>query len=145
MKGPKQVTIEEHEYLIGRLDAVEQLHVSRKIIPMIGAIQKHFREGGGSSGVEIFVAMGDVFAGMKQEDVDYVLRLCLKGCRRKVGDKQWASVLMDDPSRIRLTHELDTDMPELMQLVFSVMSENLGNFFGGPPSISPSEPGPTSN
>lgn len=138
------------EYHIGRLNALDQLHVSRKIAPIIPSLMPIFTEfakGDLNKTIETLEAMkagedvdlaGDelesldgladalaplmeVFAQMSEGDVDYIVHKCLAVVKRNGAVVcRGASIMFDD---IELT--------QIMPLVIAVVRINLGNFIHG--------------
>jgi hypothetical protein len=69
----------------------------------------------------------DALSGMSDEDVDYVLDVCLGVCQRLQPNGQGAPVIARGGG---LMFE-DIDMGQMMQLAVKVIQENLGGFFPG--------------
>lgn len=144
-------------YRTGKLDCFKQLHVSRKIAPVILALGvgakslADLRKSVGLVGadeapsaspevaeVEQTVAMDillpaiqplvNALSKMPEEDLDYVLNACLHVCERKQTGG-WQKVRINN----RMVFE-DVDMPVMMQLTIAVIKENIGGFFQGPPT-----------
>lgn len=132
----KQVKIGEHDYRIGRLNPRKQLHLVRRLAPVIGGLVKEAR---GKSAADLakaeegeillmmFGPIADALSQMKEADVDYVIDLCLDVVSRKEGE-QWQPVV--NPTTRGMQYA-DIDMPELVQLCGQVVAANLGNFLPG--------------
>ena len=61
---------------------------------------------------------------MSDDEVNYLLRLCLGVVSRQSGEK-WARVMIDTNLMFA-----DIEMPHLLRLTIAVIQENLGGFFG---------------
>lgn len=138
------ICIGGHEYSIGRLNALDQLHVSRKIAPIIPNILPILTEvasGEFSKTLELLesdegenVALDgldplakalepfmEAIAKIPEDDVDYVVHKCLSVVKR--GDAAVCrnnSIMFDD-----------LDMSHLLPLTVAVIRTNLGNFIQG--------------
>ena len=85
-------------YRAGRLDAIKQLHVVRRLSPLIGALQ----------------------------DTEYVLGACLGVVQREQpGGLGWAPVWSQ--AAMRPMYE-DMTLPAMIQVVGRVLMANLGDF-----------------
>jgi hypothetical protein len=135
-------TINGIEYQIGKLGAFEQLHVGRKLAPLLAhaipALMQIGPDAAEKPGVDelIFSAaaipMADVLARMSKEDVDYVLHECLAVCQRRQA-KGWARVFVNG---VLMFQDIEADT--LFQLTKAVVEVSLGRFF--PTSQSESAP-----
>jgi hypothetical protein len=127
-----------------KLDAFVQLHVARKLAPLIVSLtpSPEMRQRlAAESQVDMTELMLPVIEGlseMKTEDVDYVTSKCLSVVQRNQG-AVWANV-WNEPAK-RMAFE-DIDGMALFQITFQVLQENLANFMRAPLSASP-QPSPT--
>jgi hypothetical protein len=122
--------IKGHTYTIGKLDAFEQIHIARRLAPMLSELMSAFKSApavftGKAEGEDeskmlmdvLEIAMGplsDAFSKMSNVDVDYILHACLSVCERKLAHN-YAKVYIP----------LDT----LLGLTWYVLQENLAGFF----------------
>lgn len=135
------------EYSIGRLNALDQLHVSRKIapiipnlIPIISEVAKgdltktieaieSMKESGALdqvgdelNGLEplanALTPLMDVFAQMPEDDVDYIVHKCLSVVRRNGAVVCRGTSIMFD----------DIELAQILPLAVAVIRKNLGNF-----------------
>ena len=139
-----QITISGKNYTIGRLNALDQLHVSRKIAPIIPSLIPIISEvaKGGLSKVIESMELGDdvelenidlkeldglssalsplmdVIAGMSEADTNLVIHKCLSVVIRDGAVLCRGESIMFD----------DLDMMQILPLVVAVIRENLGNF-----------------
>ncbi|EPW3447067.1 hypothetical protein QWI91_05070 [Acinetobacter baumannii] len=139
--------IGNYDYEIGRLNAIDQFHVSRKIAPIIptimpiltelakGELQKTIEklesaEENDVSGLaeanleSLGVALQplmDAFAKMPEDDVDYVIKKCLAAVSRNGAKVVVRDAIMFD----------DLGMEHILPLTIAVIRTNLGNFIQG--------------
>jgi hypothetical protein len=138
-----QITISGKNYTIGRLNALDQLHVSRKIAPIIPSlipIISEVAKGGLSKVIESMESgddvelenidlkeldglsgalspLMDVIAGMSEGDTNLVIHKCLSVVIRDGAVLCRESIMFDD-----------LDMMQILPLVVAVIRKNLGNF-----------------
>ena len=139
-----QITISGKNYTIGRLNALDQLHVSRKIAPIIPSlipIISEVAKGGLSKVIESMESgddvelenidlkeldglsgalspLMDVIAGMSEGDTNLVIHKCLAVVIRDGAVLCRGESIMFD----------DLDMMQILPLVVAVIRKNLGNF-----------------
>lgn len=118
------VEVGGHKYRIGRIDARKQFHVARRLAPLLAGMSGIPDK---SAGFAAFLGpLADALSGMSDEDVDYVLDVCLSVCQRIQPNGHPAPVM----TRGGLMFE-DIDMGQMIQLAVKVIQENLGGFFPG--------------
>lgn len=138
----KEIEIEGHVYRIGKLDAFKQFHLVRRLTPVFFALGNsgatvEKTAAGGIAGLSDLAAIGalapvaDVIAKLSDEESEYVVNLCLLVCQRKVSEGKWAPVKVRGAAKLQMD---DITLTAMMQLVFAVIEENLGNFFPVPPA-----------
>lgn len=136
------IPIGGHDYTIGRLNALDQLHVSRKIAPIVpnimpiltevakGDLEKVIEsieadENAELSGLEPLAKALEPFmeaiAKIPEEDVNYVIYKCLSVVKRNGAVVCRGESIMFD----------DLDMNHLLPLTVAVIRTNLGNFIQG--------------
>lgn len=139
-----QITISNKNYTIGRLNALDQLHVSRKIAPIVPSLIPIISEvaKGGLSKVIESIELGDdvelenidlteldglsaamaplmdIIAGMSEDDTNLVVHKCLSVVNRDGAVLCRGESIMFD----------DLDMMQILPLVIAVIRQNLGNF-----------------
>ena len=164
MNTTQDFTVKGAVYRAGRLDAFQQFHIARRLGPVMAALAGAASEAaspavaGGSAtepgGLPAIDGLSDeavtnLVAGplaaaiseLKQEDVDYILKTCLKAVERQQtnatgGIPFWAPVA---PAGAIMFEDLRYDLSAMLELVTHVIQENLGSFFGtgGPPIPAP--------
>ena len=136
------IPIGGHDYTIGRLNALDQLHVSRKIAPIIpnimpiltevakGDLEKVIAsietdENAELAGLEPLAKalepLMEAIAKIPEEDVNYVIYKCLSVVKRNGSVVCRGESIMFD----------DLDMNHLLPLTVAVIRTNLGNFIQG--------------
>ena len=136
------IPIGGHDYSIGRLNAHDQLHVSRKIAPIDpnimpiltevakGDLEKVIAsietdENAELAGLEPLAKALEPFmeaiAKMPEDDVNYVIHKCLSVVKRNGSVVCRGESIMFD----------DLDMNHLLPLTVAVIRTNLGNFIQG--------------
>ena len=121
-------------YEIGRIDAMRQLHVSRRVLPVLIAagigVAQLVQDPGKTVDDSWLMLVADgamaVVARMSDEDVDYVVQHCLAVVKRRpVGsDLPWAPVMNGKMFQFQ-----DMDMRVIVQVVVATLRENVGSFF----------------
>ena len=122
-----------------RLSAFDQLHVARKLAPLMAKLaptaQKAAEQPESELGFfSLMEPVIDGLASMSEEDVNFVTQKCLSVTQRQQG-QQWAQVSVDQGRRLMFE---DIDAMGLLQIAFNVIQENLGNFMRAPSSTSQS-------
>ena len=133
-------TINNVEYEIGKLGAFEQLHVGRKLAPLLAHAIPALIEINGADdrpNMEMLlfsaaaIPMADVLCRMAKEDVDFVVAECLAVCQRKQA-KNWAKVFVNGHLMFQ-----DIEVDTLIALTQAVIEVSLGRFFPTGQSESP--------
>lgn len=129
------------KYRCGRLNAFEQLHVFRKLAPVIGAagslVDVLKPKAGGALDVRIddMMPLITAIAEMPETDLDTVIRKCLSVVERAqdtaVGTG-WAKVWSASAERV-MFDDIDNAM-SMVQIAIAVIQDNLGNFSFALPS-----------
>ena len=117
-------------YTIGKLDAFTQLHVARRLAPVLAGMFTAFRHAPeiANAADDSILAMAtgplaETLAKMSNEDVDYVVNACLSVCQRQQA-KGWAKVMVNGSLMFS-----DIELDALLGLTVAVIQENLGRFF----------------
>lgn len=146
-----EVVVEGHTYRTGRVPALEQFHIVRRLLPALGALGPVLGKLGPLSslketaaveaaldrvGIDAVVGpLGGALAGLSDEDADYVLLGLLRYCqRREPNGTGWSAVAAPGAG---LMFAADLSMPALLQLAWAVFRENLQGFFDAARSVSP--------
>lgn len=122
------IEIKGVKYQLGKLNAISQFHVSRRIAPVFVAIGVPLQSLMGGMKMDLgdmamlLEPVANIMAKMPDEDVNYILYTCLSVVRREQLGK-FAPVT----TGTSLMFE-DIDMPTMIRLVIEVLRDNLGNF-----------------
>ena len=106
-------------YRVTTLDAFKQLHVARRLAPIMSALLQSD---------EILAPVAAAIAKMQNDEVEYVVRTCLSVCQRRqlVGQQEtWAPVVANNGSVLFADITLQT----MLELTKEVVDENLLGFF----------------
>ena len=147
MNNIEMLMIGDHQYSIGRLNAMDQLHVSRKIAPLVptiipiisevakGGLADAFKAIDGDKEIDLetfdlksldgltgaLEPLTTAFSAMPEKDVDYVVQKCLSVVNRGTARLCVNGQIMFD----------DLDMGQILPLTLAVIRVNLGNFIKG--------------
>ncbi|MBN3848623.1 hypothetical protein G3N58_17600 [Paraburkholderia sp. Ac-20342] len=121
------VEIGGHKYRIGRIDARKQFHVARRLAPLLAGMSGALGADRGAGFGAFIGPLTEALSGMSDDDVDYVLDVCLGVCQRLQPNGQGAPVIARSGG---LMFE-DIDMGQMIQLAVKVIQENLSGFFPG--------------
>lgn len=152
---PSEVDLGGHKYSIGRLSAKQQFHVSRRLGTVAAAFagtiaqaQARIQEpappgsvapaGGSEAEPAPTVEMGDraariidtmqpflrAIGQLSDEESDYITDTCLAVVSRQEKNSSWAPIFRSG----QLMYQ-DITVSIMLQLVWRVLEENLGNFF----------------
>ncbi len=130
------VEVNGESYRFGRLDAMKQFHVTRRLLPILaemgmsaGTIAQMRGEASEMGIVGLMGPVMEMISKMPDEDVEYIVRTCLAVVKRQQGEA-WAAVQAANGSLMFA----DIDMTVMIRLTIEVLKENLDGFFGSPPS-----------
>ncbi|WP_288074675.1 phage tail assembly chaperone [Pseudomonas sp.] len=133
-----EFTIGEHTYRAAKLDAFKQLHLSRKVAPIIPTLIPVFAKLSGAKDSNplsgdlaglagLLEPFAEGLANMPDESAEYVLGTCLAVVQRKQG-KTWAPVWSERNSVCMFD---DLDLGVMIQLAIHIMRDSLGPFLAG--------------
>lgn len=138
-----QMTINGHNYDIGKLNAKQQFHVVRRLSPLLSKATDILQSAQKLSAtatptdeesLQVLGSAGEALAALPEQDVDYIIGACLSLARRQSqGGTGWCPLTTAGGDLMFN----DMPMPEMMQLVFAVLRESLGGFFNALPQTSP--------
>ena len=118
-------------YRIGKMSALAQFHVSRRLAPILAAVGVSLQSLTAGMTADLSDFMGtigpaaDVMAKMTDDETNYVLFTCLAVVSRKQ-DERFAPVCSGGNMMFQ-----DIDMLMMIRLVVEVLRVNLGNFLPG--------------
>lgn len=126
-----EITIASNKYRIGKINALQQFHVARRLAPVLAAmgVSLHQLSSGAKVSMDDFMPIlgpvTEILSRMSDEDSNYIIFSALAVTERQQGDK-WAPVV----NGVSLMFQ-DLDLPAMMRLVVEVLKENLGGFLTG--------------
>lgn len=132
-------TIGNYTYSFGKLAPRVQFHVVRRIMPamtnVIGVLQGLQAMGRADVPKEEILAtcspaIIESMGRMADEDLDYVLDHCLSVVQRQQEQGGWAPIMAPNHAMMFA----DITMPQMVQLAYAALEENVGNFFDLLPS-----------
>jgi hypothetical protein len=131
-----EITINGHNYRVGKLDALKQFHITRRLAPALASVGlgiAQLQQAGAKvmgEGIEAFLPVlgpvSEIVASMSDEDANYILFTCLGVVTREQDGGRFAKVSADR----QLMFE-DIDMVLMLRLTVEVVRFNLQGFFSG--------------
>lgn len=130
----REIELAGHRYSLGRMSAMQQFHVSRRIAPIIPAlIPVYLRmQASGKPLTEdldglaaALQPLADGLAALKDEDAEYVIGTCMSVVQRQQSTG-WARAWNGKDPMFD-----DMDLSVTLPLVVQVISANLGSFIQG--------------
>lgn len=129
-----EIEINGISYKIGKLSAVAQFHVLRRIAPMLASVGLTLTQLKEARGDDTFMRLlqpaSEILAKMTDTDAEYVLSMCLGACARRSGEG-WAQVWVKGGGLAFA----DMDMTSMLQLVIAAIKENMSGFFAAIPAV----------
>jgi tail assembly chaperone len=130
--------IDGHEYRISKLTAFQQLHVSRKISPLIPPLIPVFMKvskAGGFKGdlsalPELLQPFADGLSGMQDDAAEYVIGTCLSALKRKHEESGNWTAVWNQSGKVFMFADLN-DLSGMIPLVMRVIMDSLGPFIRG--------------
>ena len=125
------ITIDKVEYRIGKLDALKQFHVSRRLAPLLAemGISLTMLSKGAGTGIDDFLPIlgriGEMMAKMTDADSNFIIFTSLGVVDIKQGDK-FAPVAVGGNLMFQ-----DMSMTTMLRLVGETLKDNLGGFLMG--------------
>lgn len=122
----EEIEIAGNTYRIGKLSALTQFHMARRLAPLLAAVgvtAGNLKSAATLDLAELVGPASEVLARMSEADVNYVLFGCLDAVQRKQGDR-FAPVQVREALMFQ-----DLEMPSMVRLVIEVLRTNLGSFF----------------
>jgi hypothetical protein len=127
--------IDDVTYQAGKLNAFQQLHVSRKLSPVLPKLLPAFlsltKEELDSKDLatiaEAVAPATEVLASMADADVEYVIGTCMTVVKRALpGNAGWTKAWNEAAN---LPMYEDIDLGVMLQITWKVLGDSLGNFF----------------
>lgn len=136
MSTQMEKEVHGHVYRFGRLDAMKQFHVTRRLAGLLAGLSGTLPQAatGGQPdperlGMAALGPLADALAKMDDDAAEFVIHTCLGAVTRKQGkDGGWARVSVDGSLMFQ-----DIGMPAMLTLVWHVLQGFLPDFFGALP------------
>lgn len=130
-----ELTINGIVYRTGRMSALDQFHVGRRLAPVIARIGALNETSASDNGVDngstnsaddgrLFTTLTEAVSSMSDDECNYVIRKCMAVVARQQGDR-YAPVWNRQADRFQFD---DIDMPSMLQLTIAVIQDNLSGF-----------------
>lgn len=115
------------QYSIGKLSAFKQLHVARRVAPILTGLadMAMASEGKKLDFKQAVEPMVIAVSKLSDEDTEMIIGTCLEVVSRKTSNKTMAPVFKDGNNMFD-----DLNMIDLLRLTAEVIKVNLGNTFG---------------
>lgn len=133
MNKTTELEVDGHKYQVEKLNALKQLHVARRLGPMLvvaGVTVDMVRDGMKLDLDDVVALVGpvmEILSRMPDDEVEYIIFACLGAAKRLQGDA-WAPLMTSDGKQLMFA---DMDMPAMVRVVLEVIKENLGPFLKG--------------
>ena len=139
-----EITINDNHYRIGRMNAITQFNVLRRLTPCLTCltslasndIKLEFDENNNATNINgdlnaVLAPLGSAIAALGDEDVAYIFNACLEIAERKQTGGTWAPVRKNG-----VTMFDGLSLPTLLQLTYHVLRQDMADFFKELPSLS---------
>lgn len=123
-----------HNYKAGKLDAMRQFHVMRRLAPLLPELAGAGIRPGGDP-MTVLEPLARIVSTMTDADVEYVLHSCLAVVDRQQTGGAWAKV-QASPGVLQFQ---DIDMTAMLAIAWQVLQHNMSGFFAGLPQGLPGE------
>lgn len=122
-----------NNYRAAKLNAFQQLHVSRKlggVLPKIVPALLAVTEENGTDVASLLTAFepaAEALAAMPEADVDFVFHTCLSVVSRQQGPA-WSAIWNQQGKILQFS---DIELPQMTEIVFKVLQDSLGPIMAG--------------
>lgn len=124
-----------HKYTSVKMDVFDQLHVLRKLGPMLARIGPAFIANTSTlanpmdilNGAEIGPAI-EALSTMPEADCNYVIEKCLAVTKRFQPPSSWVTIFNVQARRLQFE---DINLQSMLQITMRVLADNLANFSQG--------------
>ena len=116
----KEFQVGTHTYLAQKMNAKQQFHVARRVLPLLASA------GNGESVMDKLRGAAEALSEISDKDADYVIDHCLAVVKRKMAEgRGWAPIWSTGADKLMFE---DISMMEMLQITGEVLAFNLGNF-----------------
>lgn len=134
-----EIEISGARYRAGKLNARQQFHVARRLVPLMGSLVSLLPAPGPDGKrpaldpMAFLEPMANAVAGLSDADSDYIMDTCLRAVERQVPGGAWAPVATATGA---LMYD-DMDLVAMLRLCAAVIQENLAGFLHAIPAPPP--------
>jgi len=123
-----EFSVGDGEYRVRKLSPIEQLHVFRRVTPLLVPIHSAVksRSLNGANKVSLILESSKELSALSDEHLDYVLNKCLGTVEIRGPDGQFRPIMVKGTLMYQ-----QIELPELLQIVWAVLLENFAPFFSG--------------
>lgn len=119
-----EVAIGDKVYLIGKMNATDQFHVFRRVMPLLAPILESIRSGIGF-GPLMLVKISEDIAKLSDEQLNYVINACMSVVEVQTAGKP-LKLIVNGRQMFG-----DMDLPVMLQITWAVLMENFKPFLTG--------------
>jgi hypothetical protein len=126
-------TIGSRNYKVGKMDAMTQFHVVRRLAPILDSLRDVLSKADGFS-IDALSPIADVIAKMSDADSEYIIGSCMAvTTREEAGGRGWANIWSLTAKRPMFD---DIDMGTMLHVTFHVIMDSIAPFSSALPSRS---------
>lgn len=127
-----EITVGKYSYKIDRMDAMNQFHVARRLVPVMGAFASmatalHNKVEGQPIEAIDLLPIATAISQLSDDESEYVIKTCLSVVRRLDETSNRYTPMM---VRGNMMFQ-DVSLSEMIKLTSETIMENLGDFFAG--------------
>jgi hypothetical protein len=130
-------TIKEHEYLSNKLNALQQAHLMRRLLPIVSSLAGLAKLSSGPDGKvsteiakDAFSPIANALSELSDESFNYIVNLCMGSVMRKDSERYvpaWNKHAL-------LPQYEDIDLGVMLLIIGNVIQDNLSGFLPAGPS-----------
>lgn len=124
----KEVKIKDVSYKIGKISAMKQMLILKRLTSVLGAAQPLMNSS--ENPEKALAELGNVIAGLPDEALQFIAQTCLEVCEMKQSGGGWAPVAQNGQLMFQ-----DLDLLTMLSLTVHALLANLKSFFQDLPRI----------
>lgn len=126
----KEVEIKGQLYRTGKLSAMRQMLILKRLTIILGVIQPLMGKFDENKPENSLAGIGEAISSLPDESVEFIVFSCLDACSRKEEGGSWAPVARNGQIMFD-----SLDLLAILALTGHTLADNLKSFFQGLPSI----------
>ena len=126
----KKVEILKHEYEIGKMPAMKQMLILKRMAPVVGPLQAIASNFDDMAPEGTLKAVGDAIAALPDESVEFITSSCLDVCSKKQEGGGYAPIRQNGALMYP-----DLDLVTILSLCAHALIYNFQDFFHAIPSL----------